>query len=310
MGKLLRSGSEAKASSSLLSSNRRAPIILLAPAVVGLVILTVYPLIQGLRLSMIDYDLLSTSATGQWNWFRNYTELFKSTEFWSALRITLQYTVAAVTLELLLGFGLALLLAEPLPGRGLARTAIISAMVMTPVIVGTAWRLMYNPGWGLISYFLSLFGIKAQAFLAQTRTVIPALVAVDIWEWTPLIMLIMLAALQSLPVELYEAARVDGSGSLQTFRHITLPLIKPAIAVALLIRTMDCFRTFDTIFAMTGGGPGTASQNLNVLSYYTGFEFYHISMASAMAVISLILITIICMLILRVFGVELWRSRT
>lgn len=285
------------------------PVLLLAPAIVGLFILTIYPLIYGLRISLIDYDLLSSTATGQWNWFQNYIDLFKDKEFWNAVLVTFQFTLMSVSIEMVVGFALALLMAENLRGVGLARTVIISAMVMTPVIVGTAWRLMYNPGWGLISYFLGKFGIPEQAFLAQSKTVIPALVLVDVWEWSPFVMLIMLAALQSVSIELYEAAIVDGAGSFQKFLYITLPMVKPAIAVALLIRTMDSFRTFDTIFAMTGGGPGNSSQNLNILSYYTGLEFFHISSASAMAVIGLIIITIICMLILKFFGVELWRSQ-
>ena len=193
------------------------PAILLTPAIVGLLALTIYPLLAGLRLSLVNYDLLSTRATGQWNWFANYTELFTNKEFWNALRITLVYTVSAVALELIVGFLLAVLLTQPLPGRTIVRTAIVSAMVMTPVIVGTAWRLMYNPGWGLLTYLLSVLGVPPQAFLAQTRTVIPALLVVDVWEWSPLIMLILMAALQSLPVEPYEAAQVDGASACSRF---------------------------------------------------------------------------------------------
>lgn len=291
------------------SSSRWVPIWLLAPSIVGMLVLTIYPLISGLRLTLVDYDLLASTPQGQWNWFRNYTDLLNNKDFWDAMRFTLVYTISAVTLELLIGFGLAVLLTQPLPGRAVVRTAIISAMVMTPVIVGTAWRLMYNPGWGLLSYLLSQLGIPPQAFLAQTSTLIPALVIVDVWQWSPLVMLILMASLQSLPVEPYEAAQVDGATSFQSFRYITLPLLRPAIAIALLMRTMDCLRTFDTIFAMTGGGPGTASQNLNILSYYRGLEFYHISSAATIALIGLVLITILCNLIMRVFGVELWRSR-
>lgn len=285
------------------------PILFLAPAIIGLLVLTIYPLVYGLRLSLIDYELLSASATGEWNWFQNYTNLFQDKAFWNALGITIKFTVYAVVLEMLVGLGLALLLSQELRGAGLARTVIISAMVMTPVIVGTAWRLMYNPGWGLINYFLGLFGIPQQAFLAQANTVIPALVVVDVWEWSPFVMLILLAAMQSISIELYEAAIVDGASAIQKFRYVTLPLLKPAIAVALLIRTMDCFRTFDVIFAMTGGGPGTSSQNLNILAYYTGLEFFRISSASAIAFIGLVIITLISMMIVRVFGVELWRSQ-
>lgn len=285
------------------------PVLFLAPAIIGLLVLTIYPLLYGLHLSLVDFKLLSSTATGEWNWFQNYTDLFKDKKFWDALKITFQFTVYAVILEMLVGLGLALLLSQELRGAGLARTVIISAMVMTPVIVGTAWRLMYNPGWGLINYFLGLLGFREQAFLAQAHTVIPALVVVDVWEWSPFVMLILLAAMQSISVELYEAAVADGASAFQKFRYITLPLLKPAIAVALLIRTMDCFRTFDVIFAMTGGGPGTSSQNLNILTYYTGLEFFRISSASAIAFVSLVIITLISMLIVKFFGVELWRSQ-
>ncbi len=285
------------------------PVMLLAPAIVALLVLTIYPLLAGLRLSLIDFDLLSTHATGRWNWFANYTELLTNKDFWNAMRVTVEYTLIAVSLELIIGFALAVLLTQPLPGRSIVRTAIISAMVMTPVIVGTAWRLMYNPGWGILSYLLGLLGVPPQAFLAQTSTVLPALIVVDVWEWSPLIMLILMASLQSLPVEPYEAAQVDGASALQAFRHITLPLLRPAIAIALLMRTMDCLRTFDTIFALTGGGPGTASQSLSIYSYYQGLEFYHISSASAMAVILLIIIMLASNLIVKAFGVELWRSQ-
>jgi multiple sugar transport system permease protein len=286
------------------------PLILLAPSIVGLLALTIYPLISGLRLSLVNYDLLSTRATGQWNWFANYIGLFSDKAFWSGLRLTLVYTVSGVTLELIVGFLLAVLLTQPLPGRTIVRTAIVSAMVMTPVIVGTAWRLMYNPGWGLLTYLLGLLGVPPQAFLAQTKTVIPALLIVDIWEWSPLIMLILMAALQSLPVEPYEAAQVDGASTLQAFRHITLPLLRPAIAISLLMRSMDSFRTFDTIFAMTGGGPGITSQNLPLLSYYTGLEYFHMSEAAAIAVVLLVIITVSSNLIVKSFGIQLWRSQT
>jgi multiple sugar transport system permease protein len=282
--------------------------ILLAPAVLSLVVLTIYPLLHGLYLSLTDYQLVSSKATS-FVGLRNYTDLFADPEFWNAVSISLRFTFFAVLSEMILGVALALLLAQPLRGVTIARTVIIAGMVLTPVIVGTAWRLMYNPGWGLISYFLSFFGIRDQAFLASARTVLPALIIVDVWQWTPLVMLIALAGLQGISPEYYEAAEVDGAGAFQRFRHVTLPLLKPSLAVALLIRTMDCFRTFDVIYAMTGGGPGTSSQNLMVFAYYTGFEFFRISAASAIAFVSLVLITLISMVIVRSFGVSLWRKQ-
>jgi multiple sugar transport system permease protein len=282
-------------------------MLFLAPAIVALLVLTIYPLIYGLRLSLGNYDLLTGMSAEEWT-LRNYVNLFSDKDFLSALRFTLVFVAVAVPLQLVLGFGLALLLSERIPGRAIARTGIISAMVLTPVVVGTAWRLMYNPELGLVNYFAGLVGLEPQAFLADPKLVMPALIAVDTWQWTPLVMLILLAGLQALPTDVYEAASVEGAGPFQTFWHITLPLLKPTIAIAVLIRTIDCYRTFDIIYAMTGGGPGNASQNLNIFAYYAGFEFYHISAASAVAVTSLITITIICTLIVRGFGVELWRS--
>jgi multiple sugar transport system permease protein len=292
-----------------LRANGLPPMLFLAPAVIALVVLTLYPLIYGLRLSFGDYDLLRGMSAGAWT-LENYTSLFTDGEFLSALRLTVVFVIVAVSVQLLLGFGLALLLSQRIPGRAIARTAIISAMVLTPVVVGTAWRLMYSPELGLVNYFTGLVGLEPQAFLSEPRLVIPALIAVDTWQWTPLMMLILLAGLQSLPTDVYEAAQVEGAGPLQTFWHITLPLLKPAIAVAVLIRTIDCYRTFDIIYAMTGGGPGTISQNLNIFAYYAGFEFFDISGASAVAVTSLVVITVICTLIVRGFGVELWKSNT
>ncbi len=286
----------------------RTAFLLLAPAVLSLVVLTIYPLLHGLYLSLTDYQLVSSRAP-QIVGLRNYTDLFSDKEFWRALSVTLQYTISSVGLEMILGVALALLLVQPLRAVTIARTVIIGAMVVTPVIVGTAWRLMYNPGWGLISYFLSLVGIRDQAFLANARTVLPALIVVDVWQWSPLVMLIVMAGLQGISPEIYEASEVDGASAWQRFVRITLPLLKPSLAVALLIRTMDCFRTFDTIFAMTGGGPGNSSLNLMIFGYYTGFEFFRISSASAISFISLVIITLICMAIVRLFGVELWRKQ-
>jgi multiple sugar transport system permease protein len=176
---------------------------------------------------------------------------------------------------------------------------MIAGMVISPVIVGTTWRLLYSPDFGLINYFLGVIGLGRHAFLAQGNTVIPALVVTDVWQRSPLIMVIVLAAIQGLPTDEYEASKIDGASSFQSFIHITIPLLKPALLLSLLIRIMDCFRTFDTIYAMTGGGPGTESQNLNILMYNTGFQFFQISKVTAMAVISLIIITVISMLLVK-----------
>jgi len=213
--------------------------------------------------------------------------------------VTFEYTALSVSFSMVFGTAMAFLFYQDLFGTWLVRTLVIAAMVLSPVIVGTTWRLLYSPDFGLINYFLDVISIGGRAFLAQQNTVIPALVTTDVWEWSPLIMVIVLAAIQGLPDDVYEASRIDGASSFQSFIHITIPLLKPALLLALLIRTMDCFRTFDTIFAMTGGGPGTASQTLNILMYNTGFEYFQISKVASMAMISLIIITVICLVLVK-----------
>jgi len=284
--------------------NKDYLVIFLLPAIIVLVMLTIYPLLYSLKMSFYNWNLTIPKSANEFVWFSNYINLFKNAEFWSALWVTVRFTVASVCLTMVIGVALAFLMFQNLKGSSVVRTFIIAAMVIAPVIIGTAWRLMYNPGWGLINYFLTVLHIGSKPFLAQSSTVLPAVIAVDVWEWSPLVMIIVLAALQGLSTEVYESAKVDGASVFQVFVHITLPLIKPALLLALLIRTMDAFRVFDTVYAMTGGGPGIASENLNILMYNTGFEFFQASKTATMAIVSLVIITVVCSYVVRVFKSE------
>ncbi|CAA7600910.1 Binding-protein-dependent transport system inner membrane component [Acididesulfobacillus acetoxydans] len=275
--------------------------LFLAPAIAALILLTIYPMLYSLKISFFNWNLTVPGSQNQFVGLQNYAEILKHGEFWHSLWITICFTFFSVLFCMVIGTSLAFLMFQNLKGASIVRTFVISAMVIAPIIVGTAWRLMYNPGWGLINYFLSVAGIGGRPFLAQASTVLPALIVVDVWEWSPLVMVIVLAGLQGLSPEVYESARVDGASRWQTFIHITLPLLKPALLLSLLIRTMDAFRTFDTIYAMTGGGPGRSSENLNILMYNTAFEYFQVSKAASMALLSLIVITVICTLIFRVF---------
>ena len=274
-------------------------VIFLAPAIICLVVVTIYPLIFSVKSSFFAWDLMNPGSESSFIGFRNYTTILKSVDFWNALKVTLEYTLLSVSLSMVFGTAMAFLFYQNLFGTWPVRTLMIAGMVISPVIVGTTWRLLYSPDFGLINYFLGVIGLGRHAFLAQGNTVIPALVITDVWQWSPLIMVIVLAAIQGLPTDEYEASKIDGANSFQSFIHITIPLLKPALLLALLIRIMDCFRTFDTIYAMTGGGPGTKSQNLNILMYNTGFQFFQVSKVTAMAVISLIIITVISMLLVK-----------
>lgn len=279
-------------------------VIFLAPAVIALLILTIYPIVFAVRSSFFGWDLMKPGSQNIFVGLKNYIDVFKAHDFWRSLWITCEFSFFSVLFTMVVGSLMAFLMIRNLFGNLIVRTFSIAAMVITPVIVGTAWKLMYNPDWGLVSYLLSIVGISHQSFLSSESTVLPAVIFVDVWQWSPLVMVIILAALQGLPMDPYESAKVDGASSFQSFIHITLPLLKPSLLLALLIRTMDSLRTFDVIFSMTMGGPGTSTQNLNLLMYNTGFEFFQISKSATMAIILLVVITLASNFILKVFNGE------
>jgi multiple sugar transport system permease protein len=276
--------------------------VFLGPSIAALLLLTIFPLIYSLRNTFYAWDLIKPNSQNLFIGIKNYADVITSQAFQKSLWITVVYSFSTVAGTIVLGLILAIVMLRNLPGNILVRTLTIAAMVISPVIVGIIFKLMLNPTWGLISWILSLVKIVNPGYLAGAKTVLPAVIMVDIWQWTPLVMVILLAALQSVPMDTYDSAKVDGANSLQTFIHITLPFLKPSLMLAVLIRMMDSLRSFDLIFTMTMGGPGTASQNTNLLMYNTGFEFFQISKASAMAVILLILITLFANIVIKAFG--------
>lgn len=278
----------------------------LAPAIIVVATLTLWPTIQGIALSFTGTTLVGPSQG--FIGLANYQQLLATSEFWSSLWTTLIFTIAAVIVELVVGTALALFMNHETAGRGPVRTAILSTMIISPVVVGTIWRLLLNPGNGPVSSLLSFLGLPGQQWLASPSTVVPTVIAIDAWQWTPLMMLIVMAGLQSISPEIYEAAQVDGSGAWQTLRNVTLPLLVPSLGVAVLIRTIDAFRTFDMIYAATGGGPGTSSETLNIYAYLQGFQAYQIGYASAISVVMLIVVMLAVTGLQRAFGRYLWRE--
>lgn len=274
-------------------------ILFMAPTVTALLLTTVFPLVYSIVISLFNWNLVKPETKWQFVGLRNYANILKNPEYISALKITLIYVIVVVAVEVVLGVLLALLAFQKVFGTRILRTVVISAMVISPVIVGTAWRLMYNPGYGLINYFLDRIGIGGYGFLADAKTVVPAIMVADVWEWTPLVFLICLSGLQSVSQDALEAASIDGANAVQRFFYVTLPALRPSIILAVLMRTMDAFKQYDLIYAMTAGGPGTASQNVNILMYNTAFQYFNVSKGAAMGVISVILINIVAMFLLK-----------
>jgi multiple sugar transport system permease protein len=268
------------------------------PAVLFMAALVLFPTVYAVFVSLTHWNL--TDGTPRtWAGLSNYGDLLHDRRFWAALTRTLVFAAASTVFTLALGMGLALLLNRPLPGKYVFRTMLLVPMVMTPVVVGLTWRFMYSPDLGMVNWFLGLFGMDPVAFLGSTGTALPAVIVTDVWEYTPFALLILLAGLESLPPEPFEAAQLDGSSALRTFWHITLPMMKGPLAVALLFRVMFSFNVFDTLFVMTGGGPGRSSETLVMYAYKMGFTEWEIGKSAAAALVALVLVTVIAKAILR-----------
>ncbi len=275
-------------------------VFFIAPAVLVLLSLVIFPMLFSLTLSFHDWNAIRAK---DWKWagLNNYkTILFEDPYFRTSAKVTVLYLLGTVPTQFVLGLIVALLLNQ-ITGKiiGFLRTTLIIPTIMTPVVVGLIWRLMYNPDMGMLNYFLTSFGFSPVNWTGMPGTALPSVMMADIWEWTPFMALIMLAGLQALPQEPFEAARVDGASFWQSFRYITLPFLAPTMLVALLIRLMDAFKTFDLVFVLTQGGPGMSTEILNYYTYRYGFKFFHLGYASALSWLLVVAVTIISMILVK-----------
>lgn len=254
------------------------------PAVLFVAVMMVFPVGYTLWLSFHEWDM-SNVTPPYWVALENYKSLFADELFRESVWLTFYFTLVAVCVETVLGVLLALLMNQHFVGKGLVKTLFLLPMVATPVAVGLVWVLIYEPNIGIANLFLRALGLPPQEWLASPESVMPSLILIDVWEWTPMVALIVLAGLVSLPKDPYEAAIVDGASKWQVFWHITLPLLKPTIFSAVLLRLIDALKTFDIIYATTQGGPGTSSQTLNIYGYVLGFQYFKIGQASALLMI-------------------------
>lgn len=259
---------------------RALPYLLIAPALLLILAVIVYPIGYGVRQSFLNFRFGKPVADIG---FDNYRQLFSDPYFGQALWITIKFVLIAVSIETVLGLGLALLIAKELPFTRVARLFLIVPMILTPIVVGIVFRLIYASDVGLLTTLSrDIFGAGPVFVLDKGWSAFLGLVALDVWEWTPLMFLILLAGLQSLPVEPFEAARVDGAGSWRTFLDHTLPMLRGVLAVAVALRTIDAFTTFDQVFVLTKGGPGTSTQLISMYGYNTSFKFDEFGYGTAM----------------------------
>ncbi len=250
-----------------------------APAIFFTVAMIAFPLLYTIWLS---FQSFSSTGKHAFAGLANYAKLIADNEFWHGLWVTIALYLLSLILQLVFGVWLALVLfhAKRLPG--IVRSLFISPFMLPPVVAGMMWLVILDPSLGAANYILSSLGLPPSDWLASPTWVIPTVALIDTWQWTPYVALIVLGGLQSLPPSVYEAAQIDGASGLKTFQRITLPLLLPTIVTATILRSVDLLRFFDIIYITTQGGPGNASNTLNIYGFRVGFEFFNIGYASAL----------------------------
>lgn len=268
-----------------------APGLMLAPIILVLAALTLYPFLANVWYSLHARDLTQPFDTG-FNAPRNFEAVFEGGSFLNSLFITVKFVAISLVIELVLGFLVALALWKPIFGSRIYSTILILPFGLTPVALALAWRLLFNPAGGGINLMLAHFGLPTLDWTASPELALPSLIIVDVWQWTPFVTLILLAGLVALPNEPFEAAAVEGAGYWTTVLQVALPMLRPLVLVVILFRGIDLFRTFDTFWVITGGGPGNATETLNMLLYRLGFQNLNFGQASALALTMLVIIIV------------------
>lgn len=284
----------------LAAGERRFAMLLVAPALLVLVLTTTFPIAFLLWNSFQTINLAMPFLDG-FAGLANYRRMAGDPAFWHALRLTAIYTGTTVAFQLAIGLGLALLVLQIPRGQWLFRIVAILPIVLAPVVVGLFWRtLMFAPNFGMIDYATRALGLGTVNWLGAPTPALVSVIMIHTWQWTPFAFLVLLASLASLPPDLYEAARLDRAGAWSRFRHITLPLLRPAIVIVVIMRAMTALSAFAAIYAATGGGPGTATEILNLYAYRMSFTQLDFGYGSALAVALLVLTLAVSGLLFRI----------
>jgi multiple sugar transport system permease protein len=274
---------------------------LLAPALVLLAGM-VYPFGLGLYYSFTSYWLQYPNRF-RFVWFDNYLSLIEEPLFVRALEFTLGFTLAAVVVQVGLGLAVALFLHGRIPGRSVIRALMLLPLMIPPVITALMWKIMMgSTNAGILNHMLSFLGVDPVNWFGSMQEAVVSVLIIDTWGNLPFVALILLGALQALPTEPYEAARVDGAGPAAILRYVTLPLLSPFIVLAVLFRTMDSLRIFDVIYATTAGGPNDATTNLQIMAYQYSFQWYQMGKGMAQAIVLLLLVVMVSYLLMRLWN--------
>jgi multiple sugar transport system permease protein len=285
-------------SAHLLGDARRWRYYTLAPALAVYLLLTALPMLNLVAMSLHDIRWEGGSAHWTFTGERHFAQLASDPLLRAGTVNTVLFAIGAVSVEMLLGFFLALFTSRVVTGRVAYRTIFLLPILIPGIVIGGIWKLMYNPDFGVINQILSLAGLAGRDWLGERSLALLSVIVVDIWHWTPFVFLLLLAALESLPQDVFEAARVDGASAWQELRFITLPMMWPAIAVTLLFRLIVSFKVFDEVYLLTGGGPGTATEVVSFTIYRRFFTEDRMGYGSAISLVTLFVLTLVIVLAL------------
>ena len=279
---------------SITQKENRVWKLMMAPAILFMILISVYPMIFNLVNCFRDWNL-AKPGSGKFVGFANFIDVFHNGNLVIAFRNTLVYMVSAVTIEFLLGFAIALLLSNYRGPSRVTRSLMITPTMIAPIVAALMWLFMFNSDYGIIKRILQLCGVmNPPAILASKIWAMPAVILVDVWQWTPFVMLTLYAGITAMPKDEIEAACVDGANGWQRLIHVMLPSLKPVIAVVLLMRGMDAFKSFEAVYMLTKGGPGNATETVSFYGYKVGFSFFEIGKCSAICLMISFVITSIC----------------
>ncbi len=286
----------------LSTPDLRLASILLAPTLVIILCVAIYPIVNVVWLSlhrkMLIFNISEFVGLG------NYAHLLGDARFWNSLFNTFYFTVVSVSLELVFGLLIALAIHRAFPGRGMIRAVVLIPWIIPTVVSAKMWQWIYNPDFGIMNFLLRECGLISENvnWLGNKYLAIHAVILTDVWKTTPFMALLLLAGLQVIPEDLYRAAMVDGASAWRRFWHITLPLLRPAILIALLFRTLDAFRVFDTVYVLTGGGPGNTTETLSVYAYKLMFQTLQFGYGSTVSVVTFLCVMSISVLYIKFLG--------
>lgn len=283
----------------LKSIRRKEFAVFMLPSIIVLVLVLAVPLVYSLVTSFFDTNL-KYSGFGDFVGLQNYIDVLKDSYFRQSVFTTFKFTVSVVTFEFLVGLGIALLLNNIVKARNFFFTVIIVPMMITPIAVGLIWRLILHSDLGIVNYLLSLIGVSGRAWLADSSIALKTVMFIDIWQNVPYMVLVILAGLVTLPMEPYEAAAIDGASRIQSFFSLTVPMMLPTFSVVLLLRTITALKTYDLIFVLTRGGPGTTTEVISYHIYQQAFRYLEIGKASAMSYLLLLIIVPIAFVFVKI----------